>query len=392
MNAAYLLIIYTGITGVGGSMFQVVFNLFLREQGFSNAFIGSITSASLWGSALLGLVIGVLADRVGKRKVLISAVILVPITGILLTSPLPENVLWWLSFIRGGFFSVGFTVITAALTVTTTPKNRAEIFGINFGTVMGTGVFGNFLGGLLGDILGLKEALIISMVVYLFSLIPIFLADFRDSRSSIKDIFNFKGLEKAQKKLLLLYFGTNAAVGFGAGLFIHFGNLIFRDLFGLSATMIGIALSIAQLGTAIGSIFSHSLGKRFGPLRFTFYMQLLVVPLILSLAFVREPYLFTGLYTLRFVFMNITVPILNSIVFSRLSRERLSTISGFNGLLNNSLRAIAAMFFGEIVGASIHGYTKLFLISTLFYTINAFLAFVIYRFLEKESQTKELFR
>ena len=391
MGSAYLLVLYTAITGVGGSMFRVVFNLFLREQGFSNNFIGSITSASLWGSALLGLIIGILADRIGKKLVIILASIFVPITSILMTLQLPESTMLILSFLRGGFFSIGFTVITAALTVVTVPGNRARIFGMNFGISMGTGVFGNFLGGLFGDLIGLKGTLVISMALYLFSLIPVFYISFRDSKSSMKDIFNFRGIEKSQWKILFLYFGTNATVGFGAGLFIHFGNLIFRDLFGLSATMIGIALSIAQLGTAVGSVFSHKLGRKFGPLKFAFVMQLLVVPLIFSLAYIREPFTFTVLYAFRFVFMNITVPILNSVVFSRLPQEKLSTISGVNGLLNNSLRAVAAMFFGQIVGVSVAGYSRLFLISTFFYGLNALIAFVIYRFLEHETQTRELF-
>ncbi|OAA30616.1 arabinose ABC transporter permease [Kosmotoga arenicorallina S304] len=391
MKAAHLLVLYTAVTGVGGSMFRVVFNLFLREQGFSNDFIGSVTSASLWGSALLGLAIGILADRTGKKKIIALASFLVPVTGILMILQIPKTALLTLSFFRGGFFSIGFTVITAALTMTTDHGNRAKIFGANFGISMGAGVFGNFLGGLFGDLIGLKGTIVISMVLYLLSIVPVSFIKFIDFKSSIKEIFNFNGLDKSQWKILLLYFGANATVGFGAGLFIHFGNLIFKDLFGLSATMIGISLSIAQIGTAAGAIFSHKLGKKFGPLKFAFLMQLLVVPLIFSLAYVREPFAFTGLYAFRFVFMNITVPIMNSVVFSRLPREKLSTISGVNGLLNNSLRAIAAMFFGQIVGASIIGYSRLFLISTFFYALNALIAFAIYRLYERGKQTRQLF-
>lgn len=121
-------------------------------------------------------------------------------------------------------------------------------------------------------------------------------------------------------------------------------------------------------------------------------MQLLVVPLMLSLVVARQPVLFTVLYAFRFVFMNITNPIMTSIIYSYVPNSKLSTVSGLNGFLNNTVRAIAAMVFGYIVGTYVSGYNQLFLLSTVFYGANAFVIFLFYREFGTKSKVMELYK
>ncbi len=386
-----LLLFYTSVMMTTNFMYQVIFNLFLRDLGVPNSAIGNITSAALWGSALLGLAISVAADLVGRKKMLVLAAVIVPLCGIAMAFTTNFFALWALSFLKGGFRVVGHTVILAAMASFTRTGERARMFGLNAGLMMGSGVLGNFLGGLSGDLFGLQATLVISMIMHLGCLIPAFAIDAPETRAKIRDLFDFSGLNSDQKKILTYFLSSTLAIGFGAGLFIHFGNLIFRDLFALSATLIGIILSISQLGTAVGSTLSHVFGRRFGPLRFVLMMQVMVVPLMLSMAFVREPVTFTALYSLRFVFMNITNPILSSVTFSYLPSNKLSTISGINGLLNNVARAIAAMMFGYVVGAETQGYTSIFLISASFYAIGAVIAFLIFKEFENKETTKSLY-
>lgn len=121
-------------------------------------------------------------------------------------------------------------------------------------------------------------------------------------------------------------------------------------------------------------------------------MQILVVPLMISLAFVREAVIFTILYAFRFVLMNTTSPVTTSIVNSYIPASKISTISGINSLLNNTIRAVAAMAFGFIVGKSVSGYQSLFIISTVFYGINALVYFFFFRSFRKDPIVKELYR
>jgi len=373
------------------SIIRTDLNLFFREIGFTNADVGLITSASLWGAALLGLIVSIFADILGRKKVLIASLIFFPLANffMILTNNLHLVILF--SFIQGGFMVVSFTVVQAMVIDITKPKNRAQIIGLNFGIMMGVGVLGNFLGGAFGSLFGLKNTLLFAIVGYTFGLLPIL--GIRDSFicGTIRSIFDVSNFKREQKIIVVFHFLTTITIGFGAGLFIHFGNLIFKDLFNMSTFGIGIALSIAQMGTSVSNMFTHKLGRYFGPLKFKLITQTLVVPLILCMAFVRNPIIFIIIYAMRFVLMNSGNPIINTIINSYVPQDKISTIAGLNSLVNNSVRAIAAMLFGFIVGTSIEGYTTLFIISGVFYGINVIIAYLMYRRYENDPQIKELY-
>jgi predicted MFS family arabinose efflux permease len=373
------------------SILRTDLNLFLREVGFTNADVGNIMSASLWGAACLGLLVSIFADILGRKRMLILSIIVFPLShlGIIFSTDMMTTLIF--SFIKGGFSVVSFTVIQAMIIDITKPKERAKVIGINLGLMMGVGVFGNFFAGVLGPWFGLQNALLFAIVGYFFAIIPVIFIKDDFKGGTIHSVFDFSGFNKEAKVLVFFHFMTTLTVGFGAGLFIHFGNLIFKDLFNMSTLGIGIALSIAQVGTSFSNFFTHKMGKAVGPFRFKLITQVLVVPLIVAMAFVRQPVIFIVIYALRFVFMNSGNPIRTTIINSYVPSDKISTIAGLNSLLNNSVRAIAAMLFGYIVGASVEGYTTLFLISAVFYGLNVILAYMMYRRYENDPKVKELY-
>ncbi|HOO33593.1 MAG TPA: MFS transporter [Thermotogota bacterium] len=386
-----LLYLYTIISVTMQSIIRTDLNLFFREIGLTNGDIGNITSAQLWGAACLGLLVSIFADILGRKRMLIASIIFFPLgnLGLLLAGNM--NTMLLFSFIQGGFSVVSFTVIQAMLVDITTPKERAKVIGINLGLMMGVGVFGNFFAGVLGTWFGLKNALLFAIIGYLFAIIPVIMIKDDFKGGSIHSVFDFSGFTKEAKILVFLHFMTTLTVGFGAGLFIHFGNLIFKDLFNMTTLGIGIALSIAQVGTAFSNFFTHRLGRVIGPFRFKLITQALVVPLIIAMAFVRQPIVFIIIYAMRFVLMNSGNPIRTTIINSYVPSDKISTIAGLNSLINNSVRAVAALLFGYIVGASVEGYTTLFLISAVFYGINVLIAIVMYRQYENDPKVKELY-
>jgi predicted MFS family arabinose efflux permease len=357
-------------------MFSVVFNLYLRENLVTNQEIGNITSYMLWGSAIIGMIMSFLADSIGRKKLLIVSSLLFPLLNLCLIFVKDATWLNSISFFRGGVGILSQTVVAAMIVDMTENRNRAKVFGLNIGLMMASGVFGNLLGGFLGEWFGLQQVLLFSTACFCLCFLPLTRIESIEYRSSMKKAFDFSMVTAEQKKMLTLFYLSTMTVGFGAGLFIHFGNLIYKDLFGLSASAIGVALSIAQLGTSAGNIFSHLLSRKFGPLQLRFWCELLVVPLMVMMIIVRQPVLFVLIYTARFILMNSASPIVQTIVNSFVPKEKISTIAGMNSFLNNSVRGIAAMLFGLIIGSSAAGYNLLFTVSTAFYALNAFLSFI----------------
>ncbi len=365
--------VFTAITSFAGQIYGVVYNLFLRQNGLTNLDIGKITSAGLWGSAVLGTFFAFVMNKFEKRRFFESLLliqILVQFLRIFLTDPQTQI---FLNFLSGASSSAISIMISASMIVSTPSRDRIIIFGSNFSISMITSVIGNLVGGTIADLIGFRLTMLVANAIYSTSLfvvknLPI------TSRQNIEKV----AFTKVQRDILWYYLFSNLLVGFGAGLFISFGNLMLNDLFAMSTTLIGLVMALTQIATGFGGMMNHVLEKRFGSTRVLLFCYSFVVPLMISLAFVRNPVVFSSLYVVRFMLMNMVSPIFSVLVFSNLPVQYLPMTNGIGNLLNNSSRAVAALLYGYIVNDS-SDYTKLLLLSTVFYLTNAFLTYLLHR-------------
>ncbi|KLO22330.1 MFS transporter [Marinitoga sp. 1155] len=383
------LLYYTFLSSLAQSIYRIVFNLFLRDLGFNNTFISHITSLEMIGSAFLGLLIGIMGDKFGKKIMLIfSSVTFAAITFLRISIP-SETMLIYTALINGGVLTSRMILLNSLIVDITTHENRGKYFGYNFGLFMGSGLIGNLIGGSIGEVFGFSAALLITGITHLFSnffLLLVHEDKKHHSEVSIKEIFSLKDFDELQSHIVKIHLIRTFLIGFGAGLFVNFGNVIFKDLFNMQPTIIGVALAFAQLGASLGSIFSSKLSKKFGAYQFTLFLNILVIPLIISFAYIRDPYLFTVLYALRFSFMNMTNPVSTTIIMSYIPQNKITTISSFRNFLNFISRSLAALIFGYITSFT-NGYTYLFLISALFY----FISLILLKFLFKPILNDKIF-
>ncbi|PNR96988.1 MFS transporter [Petrotoga sp. 9PWA.NaAc.5.4] len=387
------LLIFSSISSSFWAIYKVVFNLFLGDIGYTNQFIGQVTSVEMLGSAILGIIIGILGDKIGKKKMLLISSMGFGIL-ILIRSIFPYKfILLFLGFISGGVMSSRTLLLNSYIIDITDHSIRGTAFGYNFAIFMGSGVLGNFVGGYMGEYFGLKATLYITGICYAVS--PIFLRKISESTGdkniSFKKVFDFSEYNKDERYIIKFYLLRTIAVAFGAGLFVNFGSVIYRDLFDMSPSLIGISLSIAQFGAAVGSALSPILSKRFGPFKYTFILNSLVIPLIIGLGFIRIPLLFIVLYALRFTFMNMTTPVETSSVLSSLPKSRITSINSLKNAANFLTRSLAATIFG-VVSMLPQGYTYLFLISSVFYAIALFFMHKLFIPLKKSGILNKLYK
>ncbi|GAB4307774.1 MULTISPECIES: MFS transporter [Pseudothermotoga] len=366
--------IYTAISSFSMQMYSVVFNLFLRHYRISNLLIGEIVSSNLWGAAVLGSLLGLFADRIDKKKMLIT-LSLIQCT-VLLMRALSISAIWQIAgaFVSGAVYSAILIVISASMILSEKHKNKFILFGSNFSISMIAGVLGNVTGGVLSDMFSERSTLIVASLIYATSLIALKSIPTLPAKQN-KEKLSFNPF---QRNIFWYYIISSMMVGFGAGLFINFGNLILNDLFNMSTTSIGLIMAFTQIATGAGGAINHILEKRFGPTKVLLVCYTSVVPLMISIAFVREQTIFSILYTLRFMLMNMVNPIFSVLIFSNIPAQMVSFTNGVGNLLNNSSRALAALLFGYIVKES-SDYTKLLLISTIFYALNALLTYLLHK-------------
>lgn len=386
------LLIFSSISSTFWAIYKVVFNLFLRDIGYTNQFIGRMTSFEMLGAAIIGIIIGVLGDKIGKKKMILISSLGFGIL-LLIRSSFPyEYILLVLGFINGGFMTSRQLLLNSYLVDVTDHSIRGAAFGYNFAIFMASGVLGNFIGGFMGEYIGLRTTLYITGVCYAIS--PIFLRKVPESLGdkglTLKKVFDFSQYNKEEKYIIKFYLLRTMTIAFGAGLFVNFGNVIYKDLFDMSPALIGISLSIAQFGAAMGSALSPKLSKKFGPFKYTFFLNGLVVPLIISLGFIRNPFIFVGFYALRFTFMNMTNPVETTSVLSSMPQNRVTSINSLRNSANFLIRSLAATVFG-VVSVLPNGYTYLFLISSIFYLIALLFMYKLYIPLKKNGILQKLY-
>jgi MFS family permease len=360
---------FTFLTGFAGQAYGIIFNLHMRRQHFTNAQISAIVSSNLWGSAIFGLILAVVLSKFDKRRLLffsnLSMGALMILRVVILTFPMQ----FFFAFISGAISSLSGIVLTATLLAKTESTKRYSVFGSQFSISMAANVLGNILGGTMADRLGYSFSLLFAAI---FQLCSAFLIQKIGNVKGNRHLLRGFSLDTVQKRVFSYYILSNVLVGFGAGLFLNFSNLMFYDLFGLPLGSVGLIMASAQLMTALGSMSSGFLQRKFGTIRVLLTCYTAVVPLMLSLSFTRNLLVFSGLYIVRFMLMNMVNPSFTVLVFSNLPEQIIMSANGFGNLLNNSSRALAAYLYGWIVEGP-RDYTKLLLVSTLFYAVNALL-------------------
>ncbi len=386
------LITFSFLSSFSWMMYKIIFNLFLRNLGYTNDLISKITSYEMIGSAIFGIAIAIFGDKFGKKKTIFIASIGYSIITIFKTAFPNPLFLLTISFISGSLQTSRMMLLNSYIVDLTAPENRGKAFGLNFGLMMGSGLFGNLIGGFLGDYIGFAPTLYISAGIYFFS--NIFLITVPESHKheklKIKTLFDFDHLAPIQRNTTKMFLLRSFFIAFGAGLFVNFGNVIFKDLFEMSSSMIGTALSFAQVGAGIGSILSYKVARKFGAYKFATILSFVVIPLIIMLGFARDPSLFTFLYAIRFSFMNMTNPVMSTVVYSNIPSDRVTTINSLRSSLNYLSRAFAAFLFGKIVALQ-SGYTILFLLSSIFYEIGFILLIKMLNPIKKAGKLKSLY-
>jgi MFS family permease len=126
-------------------------NYYAHSLGYQPDFIGLLSAMPAIGALISAVPVGILADRMGRKPVLIISAILTPLflAGIGLgTAPL-----WLLicAFLQGAVSTAYWVTNLPLLTESTTEQQRVGVFALNSFLLLGVGALGNLLGGAIPE-------------------------------------------------------------------------------------------------------------------------------------------------------------------------------------------------------------------------------------------------
>src|SRR5258707_13924255 len=147
----YLLLFFTLGKGFQLSISPFTVNYYGQSLRSRPDFIGILSAMPALGSLVSAIPIGMLADRIGRKPVLVGTAILTPLflAGIGLgTAP------FWLlgfAFMQGVVSTAYWVTNLPLLTENTTERQRVGVFALNSFLLLGVGSIGSLLGGAIPE-------------------------------------------------------------------------------------------------------------------------------------------------------------------------------------------------------------------------------------------------
>ena len=347
------------LTGASISLVVPFMPIFVEQLGIEQDqvafYAGLAISVSAVSAALVSPIWGILADKYGRKPMMIRAGLAMTITmGGLAFVP---NI-YWLLFLRllNGVFT-GFVPNATALIASQVPKDKsgAALGTLSTGVVAGT-LTGPFVGGFIAEIFGIRNVfLLVGAFFFLAAILTIFFIkeDFqpvaKEKAIPTKEVFSsFK-----YPRLLVNLFLTSFVIQFSAQSIGPILALYVRDL-GQTENLLfvsGLIVSSMGFSSMMSAGILGKLGDKVGNHRLLVAAQIYSVIIYILCAHATSP-LQLGLY--RFLFglgTGALIPGVNALLSKLTPKSGISRIFAFNQVF-----FYLGGVIGPMAGSAVAGY------------------------------------
>ncbi|MHB8106413.1 MAG: MFS transporter [Candidatus Cryosericum sp.] len=277
-----LLLAGAALLGLGNGIFLTFFNLYLKQGGLGEAFLGRLNSLGTIGSLALAIPAGLLVTRLGSRTSLVLSCALVAVFGALQAGVLVPALLIVLQIGVSASNMLYGATYNPEMMRSTDPGDRQVAFSLAFtiGTI--TSVVASVVGGLLprlfarfgaSSVTGLRLTLLIGAGFILASTVVFarLREDQRGSREPAGDtsppVQSELEVTSSWRRFAIRYAVVNVIIGFGAGLSIPYLNLYFADRFHASTVAVGNLFAMSNVVLTVGVLLAPWLVRKAGVLR-----------------------------------------------------------------------------------------------------------------------------
>ena len=365
----YLLLFFTLGKGFQLTIATLNINYYAHSLGYKPDFIGLLSAMPAIGSLLSSVPSGFLADRLGRKPVLIGTAILTPLclagVGLITSAPL----LLAFSLLQGVVSSAYWVTNLPLLVESTTERQRVGILALNSFLLLGIGSLGNLLGGAIPEFVAgmlhvsaastvpLRWGVLSAALVTLVFGFPLwFLREPKRVRAgtpiaapataSAEEIAptgvavvakrRRNTSREAKEKLPVLLFAKllipDLLFTMGEGAVVALIQLYFILRFHLLPGPLGIIFTISGLAGGIFSLSAPLFVHRWGKLPIITTVMFLSAPLMILIGFAPSlPFAISGEYARSFM-RTLIEPVYAAFVMEKVSDRHRATLSGFYGV------------------------------------------------------------
>ncbi|TET86164.1 MAG: MFS transporter [Anaerolineales bacterium] len=371
-----LLVTSNALRNFGYGMMEVLFVLYLTDIGFDAIRVGAFIAATLIGSALLNLTVGVFADRLGRRRLMALMTMIMILAGMVII--FSKNFIVILLAALSG--ALNFTAISTGAFVgldqATMPQlspmeSRNRIFGV-YNTAALLARMGGALASSVPKLLegtaeitlvgGYRLTLGIFVVVGVISLACVgslssAIEVDRKKTGSSRKLFSLVRSRRTVMKISAL-FGVDA---FTSGLVANsLIVLFFNQRFGVGAEVMGPVYSLARLLQAFSYQIAVRLADRIGLLKTMVFTHLPSQFLLMALPFAPSLSVGIGILLLRQGLAHMDLPTRQAYITTIVDPEERTAAAGITNLTRNLTQSISPTITGFAYQALVYTVPFLF--------------------------------
>ena len=370
------------LAGAAIGVYRLLFNFYILSQGYDESLLGVLVTTSSLSALLSALPMGYLADRLGRKAALIlggfitglviALIVLFPSVPVFIAA----NVLFGLGQSLSGVTMGPFLMENSG------EKERTYLFSFSSGLMMGSGFVGSWIGGYLPTWLGgLQGAaptstaaygaslLLISAVASL-AVVPLFFMRSQRIQGERNNFASLTEMKRQSGKLSRLVLPM-LATSIGAGMFMPFMNVFFRQVHHQPDPVIGSLFAWGSLAMGLGLIIAPPLAERYGKIQLIVITQSMAIPFLAVLGFSPWFPLSAGAFYIRLALMNMSGPVYQTFVLEQVEPKSRATVASLVSMANSFGWAFSPSISGWIQVS--YGFGPVFLVTMVLYIFSTFL-------------------
>lgn len=380
---ARLFLWMTVINGIILSGWQLFFNIYMLESGFTREFLGVVNSLPNLAALLLGIPIGRLSDRMGRKQAIVIGILFSSLTFLGQVTFKQPAVIMVMAVLTGIFNMFVIVSISPLMMKLSSVDNRTLLFSLNYGLQTLAGAVGSLFAGQLPSLFGsllhvgstsavaYQVVLMITLLIGTTALIPLWML--REPQTPALQTqpepgSRSKGLFSGLTRLTIKLATPNFLIGMGAAILIPYMNVFFKDRFAISDSLLGLLFSLSSLFIGVGSLIGPRLSTRLGgKIRTVALTQLGSVLFMLMIGFVPSLGVAGFAFLMRAALMNLSAPLYSAFCMEQTPAQE-------QGMASSVLNV--AWLIGWAVGPYLsgvvqqrYGFSPLFIATTILYLL-----------------------
>jgi MFS family permease len=379
-----------GLLFAGWNLF---FNLFIISAGYSRDFLGLVNAAPSLSALLLGVPIGLLSDRMGRKRAMIMGFTLANFAILGMIFGRSEMIILVAALFLGATSQLYFLSQAPFMMTTSDDKTRDVLFSLSYGMFPLANTLGNFLAGylpgtfthwfgLVTSASAYQAVLIFSVLSSFLVLVPIALINEPKKRSDEARLGPEEPRVSVWKVLLrpltLKLSIPNLAIGLGAATLVPYFNIFFAERFRLNDSSLGILFSAGSLITGIACIIGPRLvGNLGGKVRTVVLGQGVSLVFLLLIGFSPWPWLAIIGFLMRGALMNMVAPLFDAFALEQSHETEHGAVNSVRNFAWNVGWTVGPYISGIVQQR--YGFSPLFISTAVLYALGIGLTWSFFR-------------